>query len=87
MTETAQKIVQGYVGKAKGASQIVCERGFVDLEGKLSNGAKFTMQGTSSKDLLTGVVTRNKETSVIRILEKCNDFKYEKKQLMYHGIN
>ena len=83
LTEITQKIVYGYVGKAKGAAQIACERGFVDLDGKLSNGAKFTMNGTLSKDLLTGVVTRNKETSVIRMLEKCDDFKNEKKQLMH----
>jgi len=38
LTETKQKIVDGYVGKPKGAAQIACERGFLDDKGKLPNG-------------------------------------------------
>jgi len=36
--------------KPKGAARIICERGFTDLEGKLSDGRKVSMNGTSPKD-------------------------------------
>ena len=83
LTITKGKIIEGYIGKPKGASQIVCERGFVDMEGKLPDGSKFSMNGTSSKDALTGVKLINKATSVIRMLQRCDDFRNETTQLMY----
>ena len=83
LEETISKIIPGYVGKPKGAAQVACERGFIDLDGKLPSGDKFTLNGTSVKDGLTGVVTINKATSVISILKRCDDFRNEKTQLMY----
>ena len=41
------------------------------------------MQGTSSKDGVTGVVTVDRTTSVVQILRGCNDFKTEQTQMMY----
>ena len=76
-------VVPGYVGKPKGASQIACERGFIDLNGKLPNGRKMTMNGSSVKDGVTGVVTIDKTTSVLSILKQCKDFKNEQTQMMY----
>ena len=83
LTETLRKIEEGYVGKPKGAQQILYERGFIDHEGKMSDGRKLTMNGTSSKDATTGVVTVDKSTSVSQVLGQCDDFKNEKTQLMY----
>ena len=83
LTETTSKIIPGYVGKPKGAAQIAAERGFINLDGKLHNGKKYSMHGASTKDPITKVVTLDKETSVIRILKKCSDFKNETTQLMY----
>ena len=80
---TTPKVIPGYVGKAKGAAQIAAERGFIGLDGLLSNGKKYSMNGTSTKDPVTKVVTMNRDTSVIRILQRCNDFKNEKTQLMF----
>lgn len=74
LTETKQKIVDGYVGKPKGAAQIACKRGFLDDKGKLPNGTKCSLNGTSSKDKLTGVTSIDKTTSVIRMLNRCHDF-------------
>ena len=73
LTETNGKIIEGYIGKPKGAAQISCERGFLNLEGKLPNGTKCSMNGTSSKDRLTGVTNVDKTTSVVRTLSKCHD--------------
>ena len=39
-------VILGYAGQPKGAAQIVCERGFINLEEKLPNGKKLTMSGT-----------------------------------------
>ena len=83
LTITKGKVTEGYISKPKGASQIVCERGFVDMEGKLPDGSKFYMNGTSSKDPLTGAKLINKATSVIRMLQRCDDFRNETTQLMY----
>ena len=41
------------------------------------------MNGTLTKDPRTGVVPINKETSMLRKLKQCGDFKHEKTQLMY----
>ena len=41
------------------------------------------MNGTSSKDRVTGVTSIDKTTSVIRMLNRCHDFKSEKTQMMY----
>ena len=83
LTETNGKIIEGYIGKPKGVVQISCEQGFLNLEGKLPNGTKCSMNGTSSKDRLTGVTNVDKTTSVVRMLSRCRDFKNEKTQLMY----
>ena len=83
LTETLRKIEEGYVDKPKGAQQILYEQGFIDCEGKMSDGRKLTRNGTSSKDTTTGVVTIDKATSVSRVLGQCDDFKNEKTQLMY----
>ena len=53
----------------KGAAQIVCKRGFIDLEGKLSDVRIVSMHGTSSKDPITGIFTINKVTSAFSILK------------------
>ena len=76
-------MTEGYVGKAKGAAQILCKRGFTDLTGNLPDGTKLTMNGTSSKDPLTVVVTLDKKASATRILSQCGDFKNEKSQMMF----
>ena len=83
IVEEKGNIIEGYVGKPKGALQIACERGFIGLDGKLGNGRKVSMQGTSSKDGVTGVVTIDRTTSVVQILRGCNDFKTEQTQMMY----
>ena len=62
------------MGKPKGAAQIAIERGFLTLEGKLPDGQKYTMTGSSLKDKLPGAVTINKTTSVIIMLKGCEDF-------------
>ena len=36
--ETKGNIVDGHVNKAKGAAQILCERGFADTSSRLSDG-------------------------------------------------
>ena len=74
ITETMSIVVPGYIGKLKGAAQIACERGFIDLNGNLSNGRKMLMGGSSVKDAVTDVVTIDKATSVISILKQCTDF-------------
>ena len=63
--ETTGKIIPGYVGKPKGAAQIACERGFIDLSGNMVNGKKYSMNGKSMKDEVTGVVTIDTTTSII----------------------
>ena len=83
LTETIKKVKEGYVGKPKGGAQILFERGFINKDGKMSDGRKLTMNGTSSRDHITGVVTIDKSTSVSRVLGQCDDFKNEKTQLMY----
>lgn len=47
------------------------------------NGKKYSMNGKSMKDELTGVVTIDTTTSIIRVLKGCSDFKNEQTQLMY----
>ena len=76
-------VVEGYIGKSKGALQIACKRVLIDLEEKLVNGIKSTMGGTLLKDLDTGVTSIDKTTSLIRMLGKHSDFSNEKTQLMY----
>ena len=82
-SQTTGKTIPGYIGKAKGALQIAAERGFISLDGKLADGKKASMRGTSKKDLQTGVVTVDKTTSVVRVLKNCSDFKNEQTQLQY----
>ena len=83
ITETVKQITEGYIGKPKGAAQILYDRGFANHEGKMLDGRKLTMNGTNSKDPITGVVAVDKSTSAKRILGACDDFKNEKTQLMY----
>ena len=68
ITVTKEAVEEGYMGKPKGAAQIAYDRDFIDLEGKLADGRKSIMQGFSSKDAVTGVVTVDRTTSVLRIL-------------------
>ena len=82
-TETKGRVVEGYVNKPKGAAQILCERGFIDLNGCFPDGSKVTMNGTTTKDPITGSKTINKTTSAIQQLRKCSDFKNEQTQMMY----
>ena len=77
------KMNEGYVGKPKGAAQILFERGFVDSNLTLADGSKLCMNGTSTKDPITGAVKVNKKTSAIDMLRRCYDFKHEKTQMMY----
>ena len=74
LTETNMKYVEGYVNKPKGVAQIACKREFVNLEGNLPNGTKFSMNGKPLTDELTGVTSLDKSTSVVRMLGKCNNF-------------
>ena len=60
----------------------MCDRGFVNLDGKLPNSKISTMNGKKETDPLTGVVSITKETSSISMLKRCNDFKNEVKQIM-----
>ena len=83
ITKTKGIVEEGFMGKPKGAAQILIERGFLNLAGKLSDGQACTMKGASCKDDLTGVITIDKTTSVIRMLKGCADFKNEKTQMMY----
>ena len=71
------------MNKPKGAAQIICERGFTDLEGKLPDGRKVSMNGTSSKDPVTSMVTIDKTTSALSILKRCSDFQNEQTQMMF----
>ena len=73
LTTTNGKITEGYIGKPTGAAQIACERGFLNLDGKLPNGTKCSMNETWSKDRLTGVANVDKITSVVRMLNRCHD--------------
>ena len=78
LTETNMKCIEGYVNKPKGAAQIACKRGFINLEGNLPKGTKFSMNGKPLTDELTGVTSLDKNTSVVRMLKKCSNFKNEK---------
>ena len=69
IAETTGKVVPGYFGKPKGTLQISAERGFINQEGKLPNGKKAIMHGTSKKDAHTGIKSVNKMTSVVSILK------------------
>ena len=60
--EITPNVIPGYVGKPKGALQIAAERGFIDIDGILTNGNKYSMNGTSFKDPATKVVTIDKTT-------------------------
>ena len=80
VTETKWKVIIGYVGQLKGAAQIVCEQGFVDLYGKVPGGKALTMNGSKVINPLTGVASINKETSAISMLKRCDDFKNEQIQ-------
>jgi len=55
LTETIKKIKKGYVGKPKSGAQILFERGFINKDGKMSDGRKLTMNGTSSRDHIIDV--------------------------------
>jgi hypothetical protein len=83
ITKTKGSVEEGFMGKPKGAAQILIERGFLSLAGKLSDGQACTMKGASCKDDLTGVITIDKTTSAISMLKGCADFKNEKTQMMY----
>ena len=83
ITESSVKIIPGYIDKPKGALQIACERGLIDQNGKVLNGKKASLSGTKSKDAVTGVVSIDKETSVLRLLQQCSDFKNEQTQMSY----
>ena len=48
------KFIQGYIGKPKGAQQIVCKQGLINTDGLLPDGRMAKFQGTVSKDALTG---------------------------------
>jgi len=50
-TETKGRAMEGYVNKPKGSAQILCERGFIDLNGCFPDGSKVTMNETTTKDL------------------------------------
>ena len=81
--EIKGKMIEGYVGKPKGATQILFERRFVDENLKLPDGSKLCMMGMSKKDPITGVVKGNKKTSAIDMLRGCYDFKHEQTQMMF----
>ena len=74
LIETKGKVILGYVGQPKGAAQIVCKQGFINLEGKLPNGNKITMSGTKEIDPLTGGISYTKEIRAISMLKSCEDF-------------
>ena len=74
ITKTKGIVEEDFMGKPKGAAQILIERGFLNLEGKLSDGRACTMKGASCKDDLTGVITIDKATSVISMLKGYTDF-------------
>ena len=78
LTEKVGNMMEGYVGKATRAAQILCERGFTDLSENLPDGTKLIMNGTSSKDPLTGVVILDNKANATRILSQCGDLKNEK---------
>ena len=83
ITESSVKVIPGYINKPKGALQIAFERGFLDKDGKLYNGKKASLTGTKSKNPVTGVVEVDKETSILRLLHRCSDFKNEQTQMSY----
>lgn len=83
ITKTQGIVEEGFMNKPKGAAQIICERGFTDLEGKLPDGRKVSMNGTSSKDPVTSIVTIDKTTSALSILKRCSDFQNEQTQMMF----
>ena len=70
-------IIEGYIGKLKGALKISCEQGLIGIDGKLVHGLKVSMQGKLSNDGVIGVVTIDRTTSVVEILRGYNNFKTE----------
>ena len=48
-SKAVQKIVEGYIGKAKGGAEIGFERGFWDRNLKLPNGKTISMGAASSQ--------------------------------------
>ena len=68
--ETKGKIIEGYVNKAKGAAQILCEREFIDTSSRLPDGSKLSMNGITVEDPVTAVASSNKATSAIEMLRK-----------------
>lgn len=49
----------------------------------LANELKSKLHGTSKRDQLTGVVSVDKDTSIVRVLNKCSDFKNEQAYLKF----
>lgn len=86
LTETKTNVVPGYVGKQIGAAQIAYERGFITLDRLLPNERKFTMQGTSSRNTVTGATSIDISTGVVRMLETFSDFKNENLANVYPGL-
>lgn len=78
VTKTQPKIIQyGWLEKAKGAYQILWERGTIDPN---KTHDSYTMDG--KKDEHDNVM---KETSINHLIRKCEDFIHEKTLLVYHG--
>jgi len=48
--QTTQKLILEYVGKAKGAVQVTAERGFIGLDGLLTNRRKYSINRNSITD-------------------------------------
>ena len=82
-TRGKEKMIQGCIGKQKGALQIAFEQGFFD-ENLLVNGEKVSMMGRVlvKRDKSRGMKEeREDSTSVLKMLRGCNDFKTKKTQL------
>jgi hypothetical protein len=77
--EIQPKIVEGWVGKAKGLLQVLWERGYIDnADGKAYH--KYTMNGT--KDVFGN---NQPDTSLKLLMESCTDFEEEETMLQSMG--
>ena len=75
ISQEVDDILEGWVGKAKGAIQILYERGWIDP----SNINKYTMSGRKDEFLHIDLTY-----SLIDIISKQPDFLHEQTLLQYH---
>jgi hypothetical protein len=73
---TSGKVIKGWQGKVKGLLQVLCERGFIDM----NNHQKYTMNGRQDA---CGVLMP--KTYLIHLMSNCIDFEEEELLLQANG--